>query len=547
MRAGAAQISVVIATHNRRDVLRRCLEALSRQTADPTLVEVVVVDDGSSDGTAEMAEAFEAPFAVRALRLPKGGKSAALNAGIEAAAGDVCLFLDDDIVASPGLVEEHLAAHREDPTTLGIGVLRQEPPSEGDHDALAFAEIWNERYRERLDREADWADCYGANFSAPRAALAEVGGFAVDLPAVEDLELAFRLCEAGCIARLLPDATAVHDDQKPGRRILADEERFGAWCADFVQDNPRARHRLLGWFNTLTIQEITLRRLLLTLRVPASTLAWLGRLVPSGSRRQAWFGFVSRHAFWLGVRRSMDRSHWLQTTRGVPVLMYHAFSETDEIDRFVMPKRSFARQMRMLSLLRYRVIRFEDLAAALAEGRNLPRRAVAITIDDGYLDNFEIAALLRKRGFPATVFLVSDRLGANNDWDSDGVVAGRALLSQSEIDRMRSGGSIRFGAHTRTHAELPTIAHDLIESEVKGSRERLERTLETDVLTFAYPYGQFDDRTVGAVAEAGFHGACTAYARRARVGDDPLLIPRIEIRGEDSLPRFLRKLWFGGA
>jgi peptidoglycan/xylan/chitin deacetylase (PgdA/CDA1 family) len=290
-----------------------------------------------------------------------------------------------------------------------------------------------------------------------------------------------------------------------------------------------------------------LRRVLLGLRVPMPFLAQLGRLIPEGKRRRAWFGFVSRHAFWRGVRRNMSRARWHQSIYGVPILMYHAFSVFDESDRFVMTRRSFAWQMRLLALLRYRIVRFEDLVVALANGRDLPRRAVAITIDDGYQDNFEIAVgILRKRGYPATVFLVSDRLGGSNDWDDEGAVAGRALLSKAEIDRMRAGGAIRFGAHTRTHLSLPETTEDQVDIEVRGSRKDLERTLETDVLTFAYPYGEYDDRAVETVAAAGFHGACTAYARRARVGDDPLLIPRIEIRGEDSLLRFLRKIWFGG-
>jgi len=540
------QLSVIVATHNRRDKLRRCLEALSHQTVEPALAEVIVADDGSTDGTAEMVDSFSGPLGVRLLRLPKRGKSAALNAGIEAARGKACLFLDDDIVASPELLEEHLTAHREGGPTLAMGTLRQEPPAEGDPYARAFAEIWNERYRERLDREADWADCYGGNFSAPRDVLTAVGGFAVDLPAVEDLELAFRLCREGCSACFLPRAAAVHDDQKPGRRILADEERFGVWCADFVQGHPEARHRLLGWFNTLTIHEITLRRLLLALRVPAPALARLGRLLPA-ARRPAWFGFVSRHAFWRGVRSGTSRSGWLQTTRGVPILMYHAFSSDEEDDRFVMPKRSFAWQMRILSLLRYRVVRCEDLAIALAEGSDLPRRAVAITVDDGYLDNFGIVdRVLRRYGFPATIFLVSDRLGASNDWDDEGAVAGRALLSSEEIERMRNGSGIRFGAHTRTHASLPDLDEGRIESEISGSREDLESALGAEVPSFAYPYGRYDDRTVDTVAESGFRGACTACPRRVRIGDDPMMMPRIEIFGQDSLPRFLRKLWFGG-
>lgn len=64
--------------------------------------------------------------------------------------------------------------------------------------------------------------------------------------------------------------------------------------------------------------------------------------------------------------------------------------------------------------------------------------------------------------------------------------------------------------------------------------------------TFAYPYGALDREAVNAVDRASFRAACSTEPRHARFGDAPLLIPRIEVRGTDSVLRFLRKLWLGG-
>jgi peptidoglycan/xylan/chitin deacetylase (PgdA/CDA1 family) len=123
-------------------------------------------------------------------------------------------------------------------------------------------------------------------------------------------------------------------------------------------------------------------------------------------------------------------------------------------------------------------------------------------------------------------------------------VAGRPLLAAGEIARMATEG-IRFGAHTRTHASLPGLSAAAVEDEVGGSRRELAGLLGSQPPVFAYPYGRFDSRAVEAVREAGFAAACTAAGRAARAGDDALLVPRIEIRGTDSAPSFLRKLWFG--
>jgi len=547
MSESTPELSVVIATHNRSEMLRRCLDSLREQIAEPGSFEVVVANDGSGDDTAAVAESYEAPFRLHLLNLEQGGQAAAQNKAIAAAEGERCLFLDDDMIASPQLIAAHLAAHRDDPMTLAVGQLTQQPVDGHDPYAHAFARRWNARYDELAERELDWADCYGGNLSAPRATLLEIGGFATDLPSSEDLEVALRLTRAGCTPRYLPDAHAVHDDQKPGATVLAHERRFGKFCAWFVKQQPDTRRRLIGWFNDSTPREVALRRLLLALRIAPQRLVGLGGLLPSRRAHEVRFGFVSRYTFWLGVREAMDKEEWRQATHGVPVLMYHAFTDSGERDRFVISKRSFARQMRLLKLLRYEVISLDDLAKALRDQRPLPRRAAVITIDDGYRDNLEIATpILRRRRFPATVYLVSERIEGQNDWDDEGAVSGRPLLSLEQIERMRADG-VLFGAHTRSHCVLPELEDAAVGEQIGGSRRDLEATLGHPVETFTYPYGRYDERSVEAVAEAGFLAAATTWARPARLGDDPLRIPRIEIEGSDSLPRFLRKLTYGGA
>jgi glycosyltransferase involved in cell wall biosynthesis len=537
-------LSVVIATHNRREMLRRCLDALATQSQDPASFEVLVADDGSSDGTAEMVESLAMPFALRVLRLQKGGKSAALNAAIAAGPAPVCLFIDDDVVASAELVAAHLAAHREDPKVLGIGPLTQPDAESRDWFPHAHAAAWNERYAELADRSLDWTECYGGNFSAPLAALLEVGGFATDLPAIEDIELGFRLAAAGCVPRYLPAAAAVHEDEKPRAKLVADVERYGAFCAEFAERQPAARPKLLGWFLEPTPRDVVLRRALLALRVPSGLLATLGSLIPGAGRKQVWFGFVNRYVFWRGVRSNMSRKRWQQTTRGVPVLMYHAFSAGEEGDRYVISRRRFAAQLRLLKALRYRVLDFGELARMLRDGEAPPPRSVVLTIDDGYADNLEIALpLLARHRSPATLFVVSQRLGGVNDWTTEGAVAGRRLLSAEELERLR-GKWVAIGGHTRTHPPLTEIESDRLTAEIGGSGEDLEALLGEPIPTFAYPYGKFSPEVVAATD--GYAAACTVESRLAKLGDDPLEIPRLEIRGGDSLPTFLRKLWLGG-
>ena len=105
-------ISVVLATYNRADRLRVCLDALDRQTCPLDDYEVVVVDDGSSDRTRELLESYRPRYRFRPIHQSNTGQPRALNRGVESAQGRFCLLLDDDIIAHPDLVREHLAAQR---------------------------------------------------------------------------------------------------------------------------------------------------------------------------------------------------------------------------------------------------------------------------------------------------------------------------------------------------------------------------------------------------------------------------------------------------
>ena len=312
----APTLSVIVASHERRELLRRCLEALAGQTQDPADFEVVVAIDGSTDGTAAMAEAMHLPYSLRVLQLPKRGHAATQNSAIEVAAGAVCLLLDDDVIASPELVAAHIEAHRDDPMTIGVGALTQAPVRADDWYAHAFARGWTEHYAELEEREARWTDCYGANISFPRQTLLDLGGVSTDLPSAKDFDLAYRLFVAGCTPRYLPRAHGVHDDQKRSTKMLADAQRQGSMHVELADRYPEAAATLLDWYADAGGRELALRRTAIGLRLPPGPLAWLGRFLPGDGRKMIWLHFVRRFAFWRGVRGSVSRHSWVMVTHG---------------------------------------------------------------------------------------------------------------------------------------------------------------------------------------------------------------------------------------
>lgn len=103
-------VTIAIGTHNRKELLRRCLEAITAQTYPAELMEVVVVDNESTDGTEEMVKSHKAPFRIKYINQPNRSADAS-NVGSRLAENDYLFFLDDDVIPHPGTLEAHMKAH----------------------------------------------------------------------------------------------------------------------------------------------------------------------------------------------------------------------------------------------------------------------------------------------------------------------------------------------------------------------------------------------------------------------------------------------------
>lgn len=541
-------LSVITPTYNRASHLRLLILALSTQTQPANDWELVVVDDGSTDETADVLSGVHPPFPMRVIRKQRSGQAASLNRGAREARGRFLLFLDDDVIPDPILVAEHLrtqrARLRSGRPVLALGRLTCHPPPGADASARSFAVIWNDHYTRlnRGERPPTSQDCYSGNLSVPRRPFLAAGGFDEKLPSGFDVELGYRLERMGLDTVYLAEASGEHADYKGSSRFLNDSIRQGTAAPELCKRHPELLPEVLGGFWNTTPRTALLVQLGMAFGISPLHFAGFAAVLPRG-RQADWFRFLQTFAYWHGVRRSLgDSDMWQRLTNRTPILMYHAFGDDNEpASRYILPVRHFARQMAWLKRMGYRPLGLDDYL----EQRMPPGRSVVITIDDGYADSLSLAyPILSRYGFPATLFVVTGSVGDSNRWDSGSSLTERRLLGWSGLEEW-SGHGMGIGAHTRTHVPLDRLTREQVYFQVAGSRDDLAQRLNVPVSAFAYPYGQYDETVRQVVEGSGFAGGCGVLYGLNNVTTPRHELRRIEISGLDSLLDFAYKVRFG--
>ena len=261
-------VSVVIPTYNRRPILEKCLMALERQTPCPELesYEVMVIDDGSTDGTPEwLREASERFPHVRLIEQAHGGPAEGRNRGVDHARGDVIVFIDSDLVVTDSFLSCHALA------------LQRSWTQRGDRLCFTYGAVINTanfeaptEERHKL-RDLSWAYFATGNVAIDRDVLERSGLFDTGfrLYGWEDLELGERLRQMGVELIKCPEAVGYHWhpalslDQIP-RLVQVEGERARMGLV-FYRKHPTRRVRFIiqyTWLHRVLWELLTLGGLL---------------------------------------------------------------------------------------------------------------------------------------------------------------------------------------------------------------------------------------------------------------------------------------------
>lgn len=557
------RLSVIVPTRNRREVLiTRTLPAMFRQDLPADEFEIIVVVDGSTDGTAQALRDLEPPCSLRVIEQPGRGASAARNAGIQAACGNLLLFLDDDIVCQPDLFRLHMEAHADAEPALvygSISIHPETPPS-----VLRYGtEAWYEEYYGHLRKQGGLKlpeDNYLiSNSSMPRSTVIECGGFDEAMTAKEDYELGLRLWKKGVGFKFLPQAKACEFFLKPLRYVVSnDGKAFGETeillCRKHPEFRPWSRFAAFG---KTTWGKRTVRRILVGFPVNPVGVLNLPLWICDKLSRFPAMHRVSRSLMAIGrstveIRAAVKRvGSWKALKRefGVelPVLLYHHIGPecAGPVRGLTVSPDKFERQMSWLARKGYVGIRPSDWLNWVRYGKGLPEKPILLTFDDAYTDTANYALpILKKYGFSAAVYVVTERLGGTNTWDEAEGCGTLHLMSAEQIRYWAEQG-IEFGAHSRTHPHLTQLSTEELAAEIVGSKNDLAEVLGYAPTSFVYPYGDVND-AVHAVVRGAFDTAFTVEEGLNYLSGDPHLIRRAYIAPNDSLLEFAISVRRGG-
>jgi peptidoglycan/xylan/chitin deacetylase (PgdA/CDA1 family) len=232
----------------------------------------------------------------------------------------------------------------------------------------------------------------------------------------------------------------------------------------------------------------------------------------------------------------------------ISILMYH------QVGEFSRPAahrstychiRRFRAQMAYLYRARIPVLSLAEAFAILFEGSSFSGHGVVLTFDDGDRSFADFAQpVLARYNFPSAVFVVSALVGKPAEWFAGDGRATPTIMDAETIRQLR-GKKVTFGPHTLSHPRLSRISSEQISQEVELSKLQMEQLLGEPMKFFCYPYGDYDERVLAAVKQAGFRGALSCIRGSAVPGEeDPFQLPRKAISFGDTLVGFWWKLHF---
>ena len=246
---------------------------------------------------------------------------------------------------------------------------------------------------------------------------------------------------------------------------------------------------------------------------------------------------------------------WRKRAPGLAVLCYHRIGipppGSGLKSLWVSPEK-FRSQIKYLADNGYKTLLFSEVSAAAASRAGLPEKAVLITFDDGYENNYtEAWPVLREFGAKGNIFVVFNTVGKANLWHNPATEPWINMATPEMLDEMQKSGLVEIGSHAMSHTRLDSLEPENAAWEIRESKKQLEKLLGVKICAFAYPYGAGADtpslrgevRKAGYSLDFSFTQGKTVWPWSAEEGP----LKRLFIRGGDNNLDFLLHLTRGAS
>lgn len=216
---------------------------------------------------------------------------------------------------------------------------------------------------------------------------------------------------------------------------------------------------------------------------------------------------------------------------GVLILEYHKVNDWSE-DSYTVKPEDFAAQMDELRAQGYETISILDFLRAKKGKQTLPEKAVIVTLDDGYKDNYtDMLPIMESRGMKATVFMVTNDIGLPG------------YLTWDMLRDMQNRG-IEIGSHTANHLPLTEMSPADAREEVQLSKTLMEWNGIKTIFGLSYPNGKYKDFMPQMLKESEYLAAVTGDAGLNTFETNPYLLHRINIpRPHFGIEEFRLRIW----
>ena len=227
----------------------------------------------------------------------------------------------------------------------------------------------------------------------------------------------------------------------------------------------------------------------------------------------------------------------------IPILMYHSIAAKPKgtvMRSLHVPPKLFKLHMWLLKIMGYQGLSMSKLQPYLTGDK--VGKVVGITFDDGFKNNLTYALpILKKFGFSATCYIISQNIGGVNYWDLDKGIPENPLMDESEIKEWIENG-MEIGSHSQNHVRLAENDIETATKEITQSRLDLESQFNCSINHFCYPYGSHNDKIIEITKDAGYRTATTVNRGRAKSGDNLFTLPRVPITHRTFVHLFLMKI-----